>query len=293
VSANTATATNLHMASLSDDLNLFKKAEKLFKATDSPEAALSAVTFNPRQPSSSTSTSTIVLRGRPCAVVPVPGKAGAYVVMDALCRRMQVELLHHCLADCLAPPNVTNLHAHTSPDEQAKRLVDVWRREQGTLDAVASGAATKLPKHTTLSKLRWVRDDASLSSILPLPTHTHPRAQVTLGYQYDWTARKYYPHAYVPFPAALAALCRELGDLLGNGNRIDPQVPHNLSPLNTRNSFVTTITHSSLEGGDCQLLPRRRGHGRARGRCRVDRRTPRFLAFDWLPLRVPTRCVLG
>lgn len=52
---------------------------------------------------------------------------------------------------------------------------------------------TKLPKHTTLSRVRWV----------------------TLGYQYDWTARKYYEDAFVPFPAELAAFCSHIGELLG------------------------------------------------------------------------------
>ena len=62
----------------------------------------------------------ITLHGRTCRVVPIPSREGAYVILDVLSRHVQVELVQHCLAECLTPPNVTNLHAHSTHDEVAR-----------------------------------------------------------------------------------------------------------------------------------------------------------------------------
>ena len=162
------------------------------------EEAEKAVTF--RQEDDKPDTFTINFRGRTCRVVPIPSREGGYVVCDALCRRISVELIQHCVADCLMPPNLTNLHAHSTEQEQAT-FVDIWATEKQHLDTLPENCL-KLPKSMSImGRMRWV----------------------TLGYQYDWTERKYYPEAFVPFPSQLADLCKELGQALGKNNTIDPQ----------------------------------------------------------------------
>jgi hypothetical protein len=59
--------------------------------------------------------------GRQCSVRQVKNCDGAVVITDALPRRYLVELVHHCLSHCLQPPNITNLHAHSTDEE--KQLV--------------------------------------------------------------------------------------------------------------------------------------------------------------------------
>ena len=165
---------------------------------ETTDEAEKAVTF--RQTDDHHNAFTIRLRNRPCRVVPIPTREGAYVVCDALCRRIQVELIQHCVADCLSPPNLTNLHAHSTEQEKAT-FVNIWANEKHHLDTLSEDCL-KLPKSMSImGKMRWV----------------------TLGYQYDWSERKYYPEAFVPFPSQLADLCKELGQALGENNTIDPQ----------------------------------------------------------------------
>lgn len=43
-----------------------------------------------------------------------------------------------------------------------------------------------------------------------------------LGYQYDWSARKYIAEQFVPFPVKLAALCSEIAGLVGEEHSLKP-----------------------------------------------------------------------
>ena len=101
-------------------LNRFKSCEKLFKSIETVEQAQRFITFNPTSEQHQPESFEIVLHGRACRVVPVPSREGAYVILDALSRHVQVELIQHCLVDCLTPPNVTNLHAHSTDEEVAQ-----------------------------------------------------------------------------------------------------------------------------------------------------------------------------
>ena len=42
------------------------------------------------------------------------------------------------------------------------------------------------------------------------------------GYQYDWTLRKYIKDDFVHFPPKLAAICSEIGVLLGSKFSMKP-----------------------------------------------------------------------
>lgn len=55
----------------------------------------------------------VMISGRVCRLLSLDGYEGSYVIQDALSRRLQLELAHHCLSDCLHPRNKTNLHGHT------------------------------------------------------------------------------------------------------------------------------------------------------------------------------------
>jgi hypothetical protein len=99
-------------------INRFKSCEKLFKSVNTVEEANQFTTFNAA--SEQVESFEIMLHGRSCRVVPIPAREGAYVILNALSRHVQVELIQHCLADCLTPPNVTNLHAHSTDDEIAR-----------------------------------------------------------------------------------------------------------------------------------------------------------------------------
>lgn len=106
--------------------NRFKSCEKLFKSLETVEEAKHFITFNAASEQSQHESFEIILHGRACRVVPVPSREGSYVILDALSRHVQVELIQYCLAECLAPPNVTNLHAHSTDDEKAR--VSISRR---------------------------------------------------------------------------------------------------------------------------------------------------------------------
>jgi alkylated DNA repair dioxygenase AlkB len=40
------------------------------------------------------------------------------------------------------------------------------------------------------------------------------------GYHYDWTERRYHPKSYTPFPSALAAICSQIGEALGDEHSV-------------------------------------------------------------------------
>jgi hypothetical protein len=92
----------------------FKAFEKKFKKFESPAAAVKegkAVDFEGTAGYCHVRDVTVV--GRICRLLSVDGYEGCYVIQDALSRRLQLELAHHCLSDCLQPKNKTNLHGHT------------------------------------------------------------------------------------------------------------------------------------------------------------------------------------
>ena len=92
----------------------FKHYEKLFKKLDSPEAAVkdgNAIDFQSNRGYSHIRD--ICIDGRTCRLLSFEGYEGSYVIPNALSRRTQVELVEHCLSDCLQPQNKTNLHGHT------------------------------------------------------------------------------------------------------------------------------------------------------------------------------------
>lgn len=92
----------------------FKAFEKKFKKFESPAAAVkegNAVDFEGTAGYCHVRDVSVV--GRVCRLLSVIGYEGCYVIQDALSRRLQLELAHHCLSDCLQPKNKTNIHGHT------------------------------------------------------------------------------------------------------------------------------------------------------------------------------------
>ena len=122
------------------------------------------------------------LWGRECDEFSFDAYPGVHVLCGALSRKQQVELAYNSLADSLAPPNTTNLHAHW---DAAKRheLDAIWSTDGPLLDK-----ADTLPTSCTLSHVRWA----------------------TLGFQYNWTERSYSRDNFVPFTPRLAEMAATL-----------------------------------------------------------------------------------
>ena len=92
----------------------FKAIEKKFKKFESPAAAVkegNAVDFEGTVGYCHVRNVEVV--GRVCRLLSLDRYEGCYVIQDALSRRFQLELAHHCLSDCLHPKNKTNLNGHT------------------------------------------------------------------------------------------------------------------------------------------------------------------------------------
>lgn len=108
----------------------FKLYEKLFKKLDTPEAAVKegkAIDFLSKE--GYNHVRDIDILGRTCRVLTFDGFEGSYVIPNALSRRVQVELVEHCLSDCLQPENKTNLHGHTeSSIISAVKLTIIYRK---------------------------------------------------------------------------------------------------------------------------------------------------------------------
>ena len=92
----------------------FKAYEKLFKKYVSPEAAVKdgkAIDFLSNE--GYNHVKDISLHGKLFRLLSFNGFEGSYVIPDALSRGVQLELINHCLSDCLKSENKTNLHGHT------------------------------------------------------------------------------------------------------------------------------------------------------------------------------------
>ena len=92
----------------------FKAYEKHFKKFETSEAAVKegkAIDFNSN--AGYTHVCDIKFDGKMCRLLSFDGFEGSYVITSALSRQLQVELVQHCLSDCLQPENKTNLHGHT------------------------------------------------------------------------------------------------------------------------------------------------------------------------------------
>jgi alkylated DNA repair protein alkB family protein 1 len=105
---------------------------------------------------------------------------GFYFIRNALDERQQWTFVRRCLLSYAQPPNVSNVDAITGQPQH-----DLFRRSLKSREA-----------HALLQRLRWV----------------------TLGYQYDWTARKYHREHHVPFPPELFSESRRLASLVGVGD---------------------------------------------------------------------------
>lgn len=92
----------------------FKAYEKHFKKFETSEAAVKegkAIDFNSN--AGYTHVCDIKFDGKMSRLLSFDGFEGSYVITSALSRQLQVELVQHCLSDCLQPENKTNLHGHT------------------------------------------------------------------------------------------------------------------------------------------------------------------------------------
>lgn len=92
----------------------FKAYEKLFKKYESPEAAVKegkAIDFLCNE--GYNHVKDISLHGEKFRLLSFEGFEGSYVIPNCLSRGVQLELINHCLSDCLKPENKTNLHGHT------------------------------------------------------------------------------------------------------------------------------------------------------------------------------------
>ena len=221
--------------------NAFKASEKLYKACSSVDEALAlgAIDFTSACLFPAITVNEVRILDKCCQAYTIAGYEGAYVISQALHRRQQVELVYNALKESLAPPNRTNLHCHYAPEQIETDLQDIWSKDGPKLDefdvceesnvddspqldaanifigadAISdisrkkkhtnseSREGPRLPSHLTLSKVRWA----------------------TLGFQYDWTARNYNNAAYVPFPAQLGELARQLASACGAGFTIKPE----------------------------------------------------------------------
>jgi 2OG-Fe(II) oxygenase superfamily len=112
-------------------------------------------------------------------------------------------------------------------------LKDIWVREGELIDKLEGDPCPPLPKDAILSKVRWV----------------------TLGYQYDWTARRYFEDAFVPFPEELAALFSQLTELVGHGFSLRPEAAivnfYPVSPL--RLLLLRIVKNGSVTVHHCSL----------------------------------------
>jgi alkylated DNA repair dioxygenase AlkB len=97
------------------------------------------------------------------------GYEGLFVIPDCLPVWQQLELAHFALQQAPAPPNNTNL--------TPAAVEGVWERERHLYDAMGPQEESyqPLPKTHVLGRLRWS----------------------SLGFQYDWTNRRY-PQAAAP-----------------------------------------------------------------------------------------------
>lgn len=92
----------------------FKATENLFKRYKSPEAAIKegrAIDFLSNE--GYNHVRDISLQGENFRLLGFDGFQGSYVIPNYLSREEQVELIRHCLSDCLKSENKTNLHGHT------------------------------------------------------------------------------------------------------------------------------------------------------------------------------------
>ena len=126
---------------------------------------------------------------------------GLFVIPDCLPVWQQIEIAHFALSKTPGAPNNTNL----TPSE----VEEVWEREKQLYDAMGPDTETyrPLPKANVLGRLRWA----------------------SLGFQYDWTNRRY--------PQAKAVEDdRKINDCVDKGSNIDetkapPQFPPRLATI--------------------------------------------------------------
>ncbi|XP_067680496.1 nucleic acid dioxygenase ALKBH1-like [Haliotis asinina] len=107
---------------------------------------------------------------------------GFVVILNPFEVGFQRYWIKRCLQDYHLPPNVTNLDPHMERSQIAKVFDDFAKQD-----------SQELQRNDLLMKLRWV----------------------TLGYHYDWTAKKYYADQHSEFPADLGVLSSCIAEALG------------------------------------------------------------------------------
>jgi hypothetical protein len=143
----------------------FKTAEKSFRRCATPEIAreqFHAIDIQHASTELNTNCQKLVhlkdvlLWGSYKPVLAVKGFEGAFVIPEAIPRKMQVEMTYHSLEDCISPLNRTNLHGHMSIEELSPLLMNLWRKEESMIESLKGDPCPKMPKSSILSKLRWV-----------------------------------------------------------------------------------------------------------------------------------------
>jgi alkylated DNA repair dioxygenase AlkB len=178
----------------------FRAAERRFRAAKTVAEALALGCFDPlggvRQETSTGSSSTGGAAVPTTIAMAVPGApAGLTVVASALCASERRDLELRCLREFHLKPNRTNL------DGTGHSFLNAASVESAAVGSPA--AATDAPTGPGFPEagLRWA----------------------TLGFQYDWTARRYYAGRHVPLPEALAKVTRRIAAMVvdGQGDRGD------------------------------------------------------------------------
>jgi alkylated DNA repair protein alkB family protein 1 len=116
-----------------------------------------------------------------CEIFEIDGIEGLFFIRGYLTVEQQWKLTRNCLLNHLQPPNISNLDAVFGSPQK-----DLFQRYAN---------AEENAKHS-IQKLRWV----------------------TLGYQYDWTNRKYYKEKYIQFPLDVEDFSKKICSLISEND---------------------------------------------------------------------------
>ncbi|XP_071080477.1 nucleic acid dioxygenase ALKBH1-like [Haliotis cracherodii] len=190
---------------MTEETDHFRHCFKYFKARNPPPQYSSVIDFNKLSNQNSSNSSnpcdvevSEVSLDSPATPLPLGLKPvtnwqaftlnkhpGFVVIRNPFEVGFQRYWIKRCLQDYHLPPNVTNLDPHLERSLTARIFDDFAKQDR-----------EELQKDDLLMRLRWV----------------------TLGYHYDWTAKKYYADKHSEFPADLSVLSCCITEALGYTN---------------------------------------------------------------------------